>query len=389
MKINKFILYLISAFLISSCTDDVDESTQGDVGTEQEGFDNQEELLNDIYLFGDLSEAQKSVLPLVPVKTLDEMGNWPSDITMSSKYAFVVDSGNNAIHRIELSTLEVERNYIDLGQNAAPYSAEADEEALYVALQGKNSVIKYPHSNPKESTVILSDLQAPTAIYIRDGNIYVTDSEYNYEEPSKTGGKLYAILKDKGTVVLDTTVQNPGFIEHCPMYDLIMTVNSGIVSFSPDATPPSKSCVDMWKIDEISQDGVNKPKWTFCRENTSLGRTIKSSGIFYAGDGLKSAVHAINMLEVPEGKAEFKTIVLSDESIGMTTPVDLGNQLAVLDFNNDRLYWFDGMKVKSSYKLTESKTSSRGPIDAVYDSEHKHLLILNSTSGSVDVLKKQ
>ena len=372
-------LFVASALLISACSDDGESTHIQDVGDV------------DIHIFGPMTEELKAEMPLLPVKTIDELGSWPSDITISSDYAFVV-AGNNVIHRIHLDTLEVERNYIDLGQNAAPYSAEADEEALYVALQGNGTVVKYPHSNPKDSTVVLKDLVAPTAIYLRDGNIFVTDSEYDYSDPSKTGGKLYAILKDKGTVVLDTTVQNPGFLEYCPMFNLIMSVNSGIVTFNQEtkvSTAPEKSCVDIWKIDNLSTDGEHNPDWTFCRENTTLGRTYKSSGILYVGDGLKSSIHAVNILDIPENKAVFETIKLSDEAVGLTTPVDLGNQLAVLDFNNDRLYWFEGKKVKTSYRLSESKAAGRGPIDAVFDTERKQLLILNSNAGSVDVLKRQ
>ncbi|MBQ9394077.1 MAG: hypothetical protein IJU23_00965 [Proteobacteria bacterium] len=372
------LLFVASALLISACSDDGEDTHIQDVGE------------SDVYLFGSMTDALKAELPLVPVKTIDELGEWPSDITISSDYAFVVSSGKNVIHRINLETLEVERNYIDLGQGAAPYSAEADEDALYVALQGNPSVIKYPHSNPKDSTVILKDLVAPTAVYLRDGNIYATDSEYDYGDASKTGGKLYSILKDKAeTVVVDTTVQNPGFLEYCPMYNLIITVDSGVVTFGQETKAPEKSCVDMWKIEDLSTDGQIKPMYTFCKENVTLGRTFKSNGVLFVGDGLKPQVHAINMVDVPGGNAEFETIKLSDDATGLTTPVDVGNQLVVVDYNNDRLYWFDGKKVKTSYRLSASKSAQRGPIDAVYDAYRKQLLILNSASGSVDVLKKQ
>ncbi len=339
-----------------------------------------------INLFGKLTEEQKNALPLLPLKTLNNMGLYPSDMALFGDYAYVVDSGNNTIHRIKLDDLSVEKNYVDLGLDASPYAAFADKDALYVAAQGKQAVYKYPHENPADFSIVASGLIAPTAVYTQNGSIYIADSEYDYATPSKTGGKVHVISDTQDAFYLTSTAQNPGFLDHCPMFNWIFSVNSGVITFGQTMIPPEKSCVDVWEIATLSSDRKNAPLRTYCLENTSLGRTIKSNVVLYIGDALKPAIHSLDIKSINADAAEFKTIKLSDDEIGMTTPVDLDNHLAVLEFNHDTLTWFENEK-QTTYRLSSTKAASKGPIDAVYDSPRKQLLILNSTSGSVDVLK--
>lgn len=337
-------------------------------------------------LFGKLTDEQKKTVPLTPLKTLNDMGLYPSDMDLYGDYAYVVDSGNNTIHRIKLDDLSVEKNYVDLGLDASPYAAFADKDALYVAAQGKQAVYKYPHDNPGNFSVVASGLVAPTAVYTKNGSIYIADSEYDYANPTQTGGKVHVISDTQDAFTLTSTSQNPGFLDHCPMFNWIFSVNSGVITFGQTMLAPEKSCVDVWEIASLSGDKENTPIRTYCLENTSLGRTIKSNVVLYIGDALKPVIHALDIKSINAGTAEFKTITLSNDDTGMTTPVDVENHLAVLEFNHDTITWFEDEK-QTTYRLSSSKAAAKGPIDAVYDATRKQLLILNSTSGSVDVLK--
>lgn len=373
MKIKQYAAMLLCmGCLVSGCSvDDSNELNDSDVP---------------VYLFGNLSDEIKKDLPFKPVKTLDGMGEGVTDIDLYNNFAYVVDSMNNVIHRIHLDELSVDKNYIDLGQNAAPYAVYADDNGLYVAVQGKKSVIKFPPDKPNEPVVLSDNLIAPSAIYSYNDLLFYADSEYDYNDASKTGGKVHVITKENEHIELVSSYQNTGFLDYCPTYDWIFAVNSGIVSFYPEVMPPEKSCVDLWDAKNLSVAEENKPAYTFCVDNTSLGRMSKSQGTLYMGDALKPVIHGLWVNDVPKGKGHIEDIVLSDDSTGLTTPVDMGTSLAVVEFNHDMLY-FRKDQVLTSYRLSKTQTLNKGPIDAVYDAKHKQLLILNSIAGSVDVFK--
>ena len=72
----------------------------------------------------------------------------------------------------------------------------------------------------------------------------------------------------------------------------------------------------------------------------------------------------------------------------MTIPLAAKDDLAVFNFNADTIEWVRGDK-RLSLKLSQSEASKKGPLSAVFDAEHQQILVLNSASGSVDILKVQ
>lgn len=379
MKFDRFSLVLFTVLLaacgFSACSDD---NSSSDNDSTQEP----------VWIFDDFSDAQKDSLPVIPVKSINDMGQWASDIHLFGDYAYVVDSGNNAIHRIHLADLSVDKNYVDLGQNASPYAAYADEKSLYVAVQGKQSVIAYPHDNLASPQVIKDNLVAPTAIYSHNDMLLIADSEYDYNDATKTGGKIYVQSDKTGLIQLISSSQNPGFLDYCPTNEWIFSINSGVISFYPETTPPEKSCLDVWDAKNLSAETENKPIYSFCVDHASLGRTTKHQNTLYVGDALKPIVHVMVVEDMKKTGTAFTELVLSEESSGLTVPVDMGSMLGIIEYNHDMLYLTDGTEIKS-YRLSKSDVSAKGPIDAVYDSARKQLLILNSNAGSVDVLKLQ
>lgn len=397
---------LLSLFLFvlaAGCSDDVNDTEnnpeQTDPGQkdpeqkdpEQKDPEQKDPVQSDtdnvICLYDNLSDEVKAELPIVPVKTLEGIGQWATDIELFGDYAYVVDGTNNVIHRIHLADLSMDKNYINLGQNASPYAANADDKALYVAVQGKNSVIKYPHDDVANPVTIADNLIAPTAIYSRDGAIYIADSEYDYNDASKTGGKAYVYDESGKKAELVTTSQNPGFLEYCPKYNWLFTINSGVISFYPETKGPEKSCIDLWEVLNLKSDHETVPFRTYCVDGATFGRAIKNKGTVYIGDALKPNLYAVYIEDILKEGTQLKTIEISKDKNGLTVPVDMGEYLGVIEYNRDMFYLRKGSEEIAAYRLSKDGVAKKNPMDAVYDTKRKQLLILNANAGTVDVLK--
>lgn len=79
-------------------------------------------------------------------------------------------------------------------------------------------------------------------------------------------------------------------------------------------------------------------------------------------------------------------MALHEDNLGLTTPVAVGSSLIVTDFNHDTVSWVRDGEILN-LKLSPAEDAPKGPIDAVYDAARQQILVLNSTSGSIDVMR--
>ena len=122
------------------------------------GCDDSGEVQGDIegsYLFGNLSDDVRASLPIVGVKEIGGLGSYPSDLSIAGEHAYIVDYSNNAIHRVDLERYVVDKNFIDLGQNAGPYSVYANGDNIWVTTQKIKQVLHFINDVVFEKLVIV------------------------------------------------------------------------------------------------------------------------------------------------------------------------------------------------------------------------------------------
>lgn len=384
MKRQWYAIFVGVLCFVSSCGDE----SNGDASSDG------------VLLFDDnLSAAQIAALPLIGEAQVGDLGSYPSDLGMFGDYLYVVDYSNNAIHRVHADTLKVEKNDLDLGQNAAPYSVYADNSAVYVALQGAERterIVRVSHDDQSKSVVLTSsECQAPTDVVTVNGYTIVADSEYDYADATKTGGAIIVVTPDQKKISHQTHAQNPVFLQVIDgnSQPLVLAVEAGVTQYDASFNPilPEKTCLEVWKLSELAQN-TQAPSRVFCLPHEVLGRmTLTDTHVFF-GNASHALVHSMALSDVrnaPSSDDAIQTIRL-DENTDMTTttPLWVNGVVSVLEFRNSRLIWdLDGEA--QTFYLTQSEVAPKNPIDAVYDAERRRMYVLNSTSGSIDVLKIQ
>lgn len=369
---------------VSACSDDA----------------NEEGSLDGVMLFDSaLSTEQIAALPVMGEAQVGDLGSYPSDLGMSGAHLYVVDYSNNAIHRVDADTLKVEKNYLDLGQNAAPYSVYADNSAVYVALQGSERterVIRVSHEDQSQSVVLTSsECQAPTDVVTVDGYTIVADSEYDYADATKTGGALLVVTPDQKKLSHQTHAQNPVFLQviDSDSQPLVLAVEAGVTQYDASFNPilPEKTCLEVWKLSDLAQSNEASSR-VFCIAHEVLGRmTVTDTHVFF-GNAARALVHSMALSDVrnaPSSDELIQTVRLDENTdVTTTTPLWVNGVVSVLEFRSNRLIWgLDGEA--QTFYLTKSEVAPKNPIDAVYDAERRRMYVLNSTSGSIDVLKIQ
>ena len=314
------------------------------------------------------------------------MGHSPNDIVMNETHAFVMDYGNNTIHRISLETLDVEKNFVDLGQNAGPASGFADEKNLYIVCNMIPQVVKVDLATKKQEVILDANYLKMGSTVVKAGNsIVVADSEYEYK---KTEGKLVVITEDGSIRTHKTATPNPTYLNAIQNDDkqYIVSANSGELEYDADYNmiPPEQSCIQLWDMDELVKEDAPTVK-THCETNAYVGKLSHSESKLYVGDGLVPKVYAADISKLSDFDTWSSMDLSNGGDLNMTIPLAVGEDLAVFNFNNDSLTWLRGDK-RLTLKLSQSEASKKGPLSAIYDSKHKQILVLNTASGSVDVL---
>ena len=375
-------LLAMLAMAVSACSDDEGASPNASDLRDLDGTC----LFDD---FGD-SEVQP---PLSPLITVEDVGLYASDFTWHADSAYVVDYSRNAVHRIDLNRHALSKNYIDLGQDAGPYSVYADDEAVYVTCQGIVQVVKVTHAGGQKTTVLDgSRVKAPVDVVTHEGTTFVADSEYDYADASRTGGMIYAVTAEGDVISHKTTSPNPAFLHIVGggSESFLVSVNAGVVSFSAtsDPTPPDKSCIDVWNIRDFIEQAEVSPR-TFCVTGASLGRPALVGEELVLGDALQPSLYAISLDDLKSASssdAVLRKIPVAASRNTVMTPVSVQGNLAAVDYNGQAFVWFeDGTPI--SFLLTKSEAAPMGPIDVLYDDVRKQVLILKSAAGSVSIFE--
>ena len=371
------IIYIISLYILISpgCSEDKPNGSVRDTTPE-----------NPFYIFGSISDDDRNIMPLIPVKSIDDVGLYPSDITLSGNEAYIVDSGNNAIHKLHLDNLALNKNAIIFDPDTGPYTAFATESDLYVACNVSPKVVDISLQNSVQNTLMTaSEIKSPSDIWLYQTQVIVADSEYDFTDNSKTEGKI--ILRSANGTVTEskTATPNPVFIQMTRIQDqdYLLISNAGILKYSAEGyQPPERSCLEIRSAQDLSQSLIQH-----CIHHDSFGRISQSETDIYIGDGILPVIHQIAKSDLLNPAAQMKDIVMSQETPGMTTPLVVDNALVAINYNQDQLVWIDDSDMYY-FRLSSSDAAQKSPTDLVYDRQRKQILVLNG-AGSVDILKNQ
>lgn len=362
------------------------------------GCDDADEASSDpIYLFD--ASADYSQYPLAGAKEIKGFGAYPNDIAVAGNFGYIVDYSNNAVHRIDLTSGETEFAFIDLGQNAGPYSVYADDGRIFVTVQGANAVWQYDADGRKQSVIdaktLKQTLVAPTDIAVYGDYAYIADSGYNYADPAQTKGTIFSLMSDGSVESESGNAINPAFLRIIEIGDEAYTLvsDAGVILYNSDYTiksMPERACAWMSKIGAQGKRTGNE-RGHACAKNTSIGSLSWDKDTLYVGDATKPQYHTVALSDLINGKAsddnlKLKAHRLSDEDYTTTIkPLVVGNALAVLDSAKDTLHWIEDGK-ETVFALSQGDVRKM-PIDAEYDAKNNQIVILNSASGTVDFVK--
>lgn len=363
-----------------ACSDDKDSNASSD--------------LNGTNIFSSLDDAIREQLPIFGVKSIVGLGNYPSSLAIDGKYGYVVDYSNNSIHRVELETYTVDASFIDLGQNAGPYGVYADDASIYVANQGIAEILKFDKEGKNKQTVLTQEsIKAPTDVLTFRGNIVVADSEYDYANPEKTEGKIVVVTAKNEVVERKTTTQNPAFVRIIGTGDdaFIVSLNAGVITYNEDfiqQTLPEKSCLNVWKFSDFIEVSKEPSVRTFCVPHTSLGAMAWNEDILVMGNATQAKFHTISMKDLRSTESsdaiiESHTLAAIDEPATIV-PVVIGKSVALFNSATDSVLW-DALGEAIEFGLSKIDVKKM-PIDVELDSSSNRIFVLNSASGSLDVI---
>ncbi len=353
--------------------------------------------IDPIYLFD--ASADYSQYPIAGAKEIKGFGAYPNDIAIAGNYGYVVDYSNNAIHRIDLTSGETEFAFIDLGQNAGPYSVYADAGIIYVTVQGANAIWQYDADGRKQSVIdgvtLKQTLIAPTDIAAYGDYAYIADSGYNYADPARTKGTIFSLMPDGSVESESGNAINPAFLRILEIGDEAYTLvsDAGVILYNSDyaiQSMPERTCVWMSKIGAQGKRLGNE-RGHACAKNTSIGSLAWDKDTLYVGDATNPQYHTVALSDLINGKPsddnlKLKTHRFSDEAYTTAVkPLVVGNALAVLDSAKDTLRWIEDGK-ETIFALSRGEVRKM-PIDAEYDAKNNQIVILNSASGTVDIVK--
>ncbi len=368
---------------------------------------------------GSDSQSDDSTKPVFSLtQTIENVGAIPNQVVLHGDDAYIVSSGDNVIQKLALETLTLQKNYIDLGENANPYAMAVDEDDIYIACSMSNQIIKTSTADPTVLTTVMTQtdgIDGPTDILVSPDYIYVTNSEYDMTtyEP---GGSVVVKSKTENQIAMnETAYRNPTAIYNFNLKNFqgIVTVFTGQYLFDANYNiiGVSKSAVGMGASFDHASDSASMFDAVLL-EDKDVGKMAPLSGgrVFVVGTASSSTFHLIAYDARADASQRYSLLSLSLEGdVAMIQPLAIDEERVVLaNFNDDSLYLLDvseenmrhcldgdeaacdvaQTKLRATkFALSKSSVDKRGPISMAWDAKRKQLLVLNNLSETLDVIR--
>ena len=304
-----------------------------------------------------------------------KVGLYPNRILSDGQYVYVVNSGDNTVGKLSLSTYEYDNNFIKLDQGTNPYSISLKSNHLYISSSGKmddsynaDDIIVDVDLSTGSKTEVLKSLFMVSDI-ITSTCIEFVESEYDYAN-STAKGKVTQYCPDQ-TLSVPTSCKNPTRIMENE--DGYIVTCSGVYSYDADynitGTVGSGVCFYNSHLEETSCKMEDKDSGS-----PSVGEKTILIGSTYSG----------NLTIIKNNTLDTISLVKNS----MLVPVHLYNDIyAIAGFNNSTLYLYDAetKAVITEYSMSKTDLDKKGPLDMVYLPDTSQLIVLNSLSATIDV----
>jgi len=314
-------------------------------------------------------------------------GFFPNRITISGNFAYIVNSGSNAIQRLHLENGFSESNFITLPPGSNPWEMAVSGSKGYITNFITNTVSVANMATGAPITTIFpngsGDLVTPEGIAIADnGLVFVANPNIEF-------GKGGTIFNDGFITVIDsatdqiineipTTQKNPQFVK--AIGNTVYVTNSGEFQFDFECfcfAPVTDGGIDI--LDANLADTANAPQ-----DNIPIpldpvhplrgipggfGNTQDNSYAYLGSNG--GIMYKVDLLSRTLLRGNSNPIIVTADSTDnlLTVKSDNRGVIWVLSFNEDRAYLLDPDtdQVSSQFiSLDSDHLNLEGPLDLAF-----------------------
>lgn len=308
---------------------------------------------------------------LVPVKTDIKVGLYPNRILLNGDYAYIVNSGDNTVGRLDLATFDYDNNFIILPQDTNPYALAVMDNHLLVSSVGRYSgdyIVSFDLDSLEEE-VLVEDLFMVSDLRTSNSCVNFIESEYDYSV-GEAEGKLTTLCSGLFSSV-KTDCSNPATVrsQGKSIYISCSGVYEYDSSYNISGTEGSGVCIykDSLELETCLLEGEDTGTISLWGDSLLVGSTFSGVLTIVSGDKIETNLIAENTMINPYYLKDDKALLL--------------------DFNNSKVYLYNliDKEIEVSYNLSETELDKRGSIDLAYDSSLNRVYILNTLSSTVDI----
>lgn len=354
--------------------------------------------------------AQCSLPALAPRVTpeLATTGAVNNTIVMDGDAAWVVQSGDNTIGRLDVSTGRLDVDYIDAGDARNPWDIAPDGERLWISNYATASVTLARRSDGAVLGEVGVDAVAPSGLAAVEGLVLVASS--GFEGPG-FGPSWIAVLRALDAPPwLEPVGRVPGAALNAaevvvdPARRRVYAVYTGARGFDPDTGEvivTSDGAVDVLDLDRLLRGELSEavlahlPLARDPADPFSGGpRTLVLTGDGrwgYAPSASSSAIFKLDLEALAwtrDGRDPIRGYLGAGNQL--TSMALRGDGLAwVVAYNQDAAYLFDtgcDASVAGPFELSVSPLLD-GPLDIAWDEERQQALVILSISNTLAQLR--
>jgi len=342
--------------------------------------------------FGTLSENGDCIANKDAIKYLDiATGTYPNDMHLKDNALYIVNSGDNAIQKIELNDMSNINPYASLPENSNPYFMTFDDDGsifgtnLMTNTYSKITPEKLVETNSPEGE---EALKGPEGIVVNSDYIFISNTNSSWD--SETNKMVYddgfvtVINKVDGNFYkkLIVSQKNPQrlFVKDDKLY----VINSGTVEFDENykAFPKTDGGIDVFDLNNLDSEPKNAviPFQDGKLSGFPSPYTLSEDGnTIYLASGTTAELYSYDMTNSEMLRNTDNPIIIDDNTqTAMLNLTSVNKYLFVVNFNNDMLYIVDttnDYKVILKTDIGEDSETLEGPQGIVYDKDKDYIYI--------------